>query len=367
MNITIPQEELQNRLSDIQTIVDRKSTMPILGHFLLSAGADNFIVATDLETAIKEPIVPSVVKEGGELCLPARKLYEIVKEVDGDIRVESEGVEWVKVKAGKSNFRLACMNPDDFPKWPRLENMVAISMDSAKLLEMIEKTIYAAGESDTRYTLNSLLFHINPEKKTLIIVGTDGRRLSAYNVDIDLNTESDIKVIVPRKSASELRKFLSVDEGTVTMEIARNHISFNLGETKFLVRLIEGTYPNYDQVIPVGNEKRLGISREDFIKSLRRVSVMSRDRSNAVKVDVSTGLLTITASNPDLGDAQDEFAIDYEGEEVSLGFNARYIIDALSAMEAEKVLFEVHEPLTPTLLTQEGKEHFRCVVMPMRI
>jgi len=367
MNVIISRNELQKRLADIQSVVDKKTTMPILGHFLLSAGENPFVSATDLETAIKEPVILQEVKEGGELCIPARKLYEIVREVEGDISMESEGTEWLKLRAGRSNFRLACMNPEDFPKWPALSDKVVIEIEATKLLEMIEKTLYSAGESDSRYTLNSLLFHIKPEEKTFTVVGTDGHRLSAIQDTIEVEAGEEIKVIVPRKSASELRKFLSSEEDRIRMEIATNHVAFSIGEVEFLVRLIEGTYPNYEQVIPVGNEKILGISRGEFIKSLRRVSVISRDHSNAVKIDVSPGRLTITASNPDIGEAKDEIGIDYDGVEITLGFNARYLLDALNALAAERVIFELQEPLSTTLLREEGNETYKCVIMPMRM
>ncbi len=366
MNIVISRDELLKRLSDIQSIVDKKTTMPILGHFLMSTGESSFISATDLETAIKEPINPAEVKEGGDLCIPARKLFEIVKEVEGDVSMESEGQEWLRIGAGRSSFRLACMNPDDFPKWPKLADSISIRMGSEKLLEMIELTLYAAGESDTRYTLNSLLFHIRPDVKRFTVVGTDGHRLAAIDDTVELATDREMKVIIPRKSASELRRFLSSEAVTVRMQIAPNHASFVIGDVEFLVRLIEGTYPDYEQVIPEGNEKRVVITREEFIKSLRRVSVISRERSNAVKMDLSPGLLKISASNPDIGDASDEIAVDYQGEAISLGFNARYLLDALNALTEEKVVFELQEPLTPTLL-RDGRQDYRCVIMPMRI
>ncbi|NOZ26081.1 MAG: DNA polymerase III subunit beta [Nitrospirae bacterium] len=367
MNVIISRDELQKRLADIQSVVDRKTTMPILGHFLLSAGENPFVSATDLETAIKEPVTLKELKEGGELCIPARKLYEIVREVEGDIVIESEGSEWLKLRAGRSSFRLACMNPEDFPKWPALSDKVVMELEASRLLDMIEKTLYSAGESDSRYTLNSLLFHIKPGEKTFTVVGTDGHRLSAIEETIEVEAGEELKVIVPRKSASELRKFLSAEEGGIRMEIATNHVAFGIGEVQFLVRLIEGTYPNYEQVIPSGNEKILGIAREEFIKSLRRVSVISRDQSNAVKIDVSPGRLTITASNPDIGEAQDEIGIDYDGVDISLGFNARYLLDALNALTAERVIFELQEPLSTTLLREEGNEKYKCVIMPMRM
>jgi DNA polymerase-3 subunit beta len=367
MNIRISKNELQGKLADIQNIVEKKTTMPILGHLLLSVGDTNAVSATDLETAIKEPINIEEIKDGGEICIPARKLYEIVREVDGDVNIKSEGVEWLTISAGRSNFRIACMNPDDFPKWPALNDKVDITIDAAKLLAMIERTLFSAGESDTRYTLNSLLFHMTPEDKTFIVVGTDGHRLSLMRETIDASIEREIKVIIPRKSASELRKFLSALDGSITMEIAANHVIFSIGEVDFLVRLIEGTYPSYEQVIPDNNEKKLGIVREDFIKALRRVSVMSRDRSSAIKLDVQPEVLTISASNPDLGEAKDEISIDYDGEGVSLGFNARYLLDALNAMSEERIIFEMQEPLSPTLLLEGAKEDFKCVIMPMRI
>lgn len=367
MNVVISRDELQKRLADIQSVVDKKTTMPILGHFLLSAGESPSVSATDLETAIKEPVTLEEVREGGNLCIPARKLYEIVREVEGDIVMESEGTEWLRLKAGRSSFRLACMNPEDFPKWPALSDKVVMEIEASRLLGMIEKTLYSAGESDSRYTLNSLLFHIKPEEKTLTVVGTDGHRLSAVKDTIGVDAGEEMKVIVPRKSASELRKFLSQEEGGIRMDIAANHVAFHVGEVQFLVRLIEGTYPNYEQVIPKGNDKILGISREEFIKSLRRVSVISRDQSNAVKIDVSPGRLTITASNPDIGEAMDEIGIEYDGVEITLGFNARYLLDALNALSAERVIFELQEPLSTTLMREEGDENYQCVIMPMRM
>ncbi len=386
MNIRVSKEELQKRLSDIQSVVDKRATMPILGHFLLSVGEESYITATDLETAIKEPIGVLDIKERGDLCIPAKKLYEIVREMDGEIEIDSEGTEWIKLKTGKSLFRIACMNPEDFPKWPQFTDKITLEFEADKLHQMIDRTIYAAGESDTRYTLNSLLFHIKPGDKTFTIVGTDGHRLSMIKDSIDIDLDKEIKVIVPRKSASELRRFLAKgtktkeaeetegesqevaeSTGRVKIDVATNHVVFKTGDVEFLVRLIEGNYPNYEQVIPSANEKKVGINREVFMKALRRVSIISKDRSNAIKLDVSPGVLTITASNPDIGEAKDEIEIDYSGEAISLGFNARYLLDALNSMSSDRVIFELQEPLSPTLLKEEGRDDYLCVVMPMRI
>jgi DNA polymerase-3 subunit beta len=171
---------------------------------------------------------------------------------------------------------------------------------------------------------------------------------------------------VPRKTASELRKFLS-SEGQVSVTIGTNHILFRTDGVEFLARLIEGTYPNYSQVMPEGNDKKLVIEREAFVKALRRVSVMSRERSNAVKLEIGPSLMKLASSNPDIGEASDEIAIKYGGEALEAGFNARYLLDVLQAMSAENVHFELQDQLSPTLLKEEGDEDYRCVVMPMRI
>ncbi|UCG78365.1 MAG: DNA polymerase III subunit beta [Nitrospirota bacterium] len=368
MKITVSKEKLQAKLSNIQSIVEKKTTMQILSHFLINVSGEGVdISATDLETAIKEPLEVDKVDAEGSLCIPARKLFEIVREVDGEISLSSDDGEWLKVKAGASNFRLACLDAEEFPKWPHMEGGEKIVLKAGDILHMIEKTLYSAGESDTRYTLNGILFNIVPDKGSFIVVGTDGHRLAAIFNKIELPFKDEIKVIVPRKAASELRRFLGDPDAEIAVHIGKNHIQFDIGDIKFLTRLIEGTYPNYEQVIPEGNEKKLIIDKNMFIKALRRTSVMSREKSNAVKFDITENLITVTASNPDLGEAKDEIDVEYSGEELSLGFNARYLIDALSAIGSDRVTFELKDSLSPTLLKEETSEDYLCVVMPMRI
>lgn len=366
MKLSVSKEELQEKLSNIQNIVEKRNTMPILSHFLLDAGKKkSYVVATDLETAIKEPVQVKVEKEG-RLCIPARKLFEIVKEVDNDITLESEDGHWLMVNAGMSRFKLACLSPEEFPVWPNMEDAEEIQMETKSLIVMIEKTLYAAGESDTRYTLNGLLFHAKKNKE-MIVVGTDGHRLACINKQLGNSLKEEKKVIVPRKAAAEVRRFLDKDVENLTVVIGKSHVMFKIEDVQLLTRLIEGTYPNYEQVIPSGNERKVTINRNEFIKALRRVSVMSREKSNAVKADIADNMLSLSASNPDLGEAKDEMKVDYKGEALSLGFNARYLLDALGAMSGEKVVFELQDPLSPTLLKEEGNENYQCVIMPMRV
>lgn len=366
MKIIVSKDEILAKLSNIQSIVEKRNTMPVLSHFLLDAGRNgSFIIATDLDTALKEPLQIKVEKEG-KICIPARKMFEIVREVEGDIVCESIDEQWLKLKAGASSFRLACLPPKEFPAWPGMEDREELQVPAKVLAEVIEKTVYAAGESDTRYTLNGLLFHIVPGIK-VTVVGTDGHRLALVKREIEGTIREERKLILPRKAAAELRKLLDKSEANVTMILGKNHVLFGIGEMQFLTRLIEGTYPNYEQVIPSGNEKKVTVGKESFTKTLRRVAIMSRERSSAVKVDLSEGLVSITSSNPDLGEARDELAVDYAGEPVSLGFNAKYLIDILDAMAADKVVMELQAPLSPVLIREETDSDYRCVIMPMRI
>jgi len=365
MKITIGKEELQERLQNIQNIVDKKNTMPILSHFLLDIeGERPFIYATDLQLALKEPVTVEI-QRGGRLCIPAKKLLEIVREMDSDsITLDSDDDQWVKVISGKSRFRLACLPSADFPSWPNIEAEDEIVFNAEDLVDMIEKTIYSAGEADTRYTLNGLLFHIKPEGR-INIVGTDGHRLALITKEAGHKIQEEKRLIVPRKAAMEIGKFVNGVE-TITLRFSKNHVLFKIGDADLLVRLIEGTYPNYEQVLPQ-NDKVMRIRREDFLKALRRVSIMSRDRSNAVKMDLSDGTLVISSSNPDLGEARDEIDVDYKGEPLTIGFNARYIIDSLSVMTGDNVTFSLHDQLSPSLLMEEGQENYKCVIMPMRL
>jgi DNA polymerase-3 subunit beta len=380
MRLSVSKNEMQEKLSNVQNIVEKKNTMPILSHFLLDADKKgSYIVATDLETAIKEPVVMKV-EEAGKLCIPARKLFEIVREIEGDLSLETVGEPaldggWLKVKAGTSEFKLACLSVNEFPAWPAMEGEEEIIIDSKALMEMIEKTIYSAGESDTRYTLNGLLFHIQTKSKLLTVVGTDGHRLAFIVKEMEGEGKEEKRLIVPRKAVSELRKFLNGEVEKTKILIGKNHLLFSVeGDVQFLTRLIEGTYPNYENVIPQANEKKVSVNKEALTKALRRVSVMSRERANAVRfdfgppqADASGGNLVISSSNPDVGEAREELSVDYKADKLTVGFNARYLIDTLGAMTAEIVVLELQDPLSPVLVKEEGREDYRCVVMPMRI
>ena len=384
MRFTVSKTEIQEKLSDIKGIVVHDKTMPILSHFLLNVSKDDsYIIATDLETTIKEPLHIDLEAEG-KLCMPARKLIEIIKEVeDKDLSFESAASEspepvlgsdkWLKVKSGNSKFKLACLPADDFPAWPALGDIEDITIDASTLMEMIEKTIYSAGESDTRYTLNGLLFHLKPDKSRLRLVGTNGIRLAAVSKQVQTEIKEERKIIVSRKAIFGLKRLLGRAEAA-RISIGANHVLFSIGDVQFLTRLVEGAYPDYEGIIlkTNGKDKKkasvVSIERDAFIKALNRVSVMSETiPTNIVKLDLTENLITLSSSDPNIGNAKDQVITDYKGDGVVIAFNARYLLDALKVMTSEKVILRLEGPLAPTLLTQQNDKVWKYIVMPVKI
>lgn len=367
MKLKIQKEEIQNALQKIQGIVDKKTTMPILSHFLLRVDKTASLMATDLDIALKGPLKADIQGKGG-LCIPARKLFEIAREVEGDLDIEVQENNWIKVTSGKSTFKLMGLPEADFPALPEIIRTDEVSMEAEKFRGMIDKTIYATGESDTRYTLNGLLLHFSPKKTQveLKVVGTDGHRLSVIAAVIDGKLSEEKRLILPKKAAMELRKLVEGSAGPLTISLDKNHIFFSIDDTVLTSRLIEGTYPNYEQVIPRNNEKMVDVDRISFLRALRRMSIMSRERTNAVRFDLETGKITLISMNPDVGEAREEIEAQYKGEQMTVGYNARYIMDILQAMEGELVRLQLQEPLSPTIIVEPDKQGYTCVVMPMR-
>lgn len=368
MKLKVDREEIQKVLQNIQGIVEKKTTMPVLSHFLLKAAKTATIIATDLDISFTRPLKAEVI-EKGSLCIPARKLFEISKEVEDSILLESQENNWLKVSSGKSMFKLMGLSEDEYPTLPKVSRSEELSMDVDSLRSMLEKTIHSTGDTDTRYTLNGLLMHFVPKKKNieLRIIGTDGHRLAFITKDIAGELAEEKKIILPKKAATELRRLLEESEGKTTVGLNKNHIFFSIGDIVLTTRLIEGTYPNYEQVIPQGNEKKVTINKVAFSKALRRTSIMSREKTNAIRFDLEQGKLTLSSINPDVGEAREEMAVQYKGESISMGYNARYLLDAIQSIDGESFGFDVQDPLSPTLMREGDGKFYKCVIMPMRI
>jgi DNA polymerase-3 subunit beta len=368
MKLTVEREEILRALQSIQGIVEKKTTMPTLSHFLLKAGKTATILATDLEIAFTGPLKAEILTKGN-LCIPAKKLFEIAREVEDSITLEAQENNWLNITSGKSTFKLIGLPEKDYPSLPDITSTEEIVTETDTLREMIEKTVYATGDSDTRYALNGLLFHFIPKKKVveLKVVGTDGHRLALASREIHGKLSEEKRLILPKKTAIELRRLLEEKEGNVSIGLNKNHISFKLDDIVLTSRLIEGTYPTYEQVIPQDNEKKVIIDRLLFSKALRRTSIMSREKTNLVRIDIENGKSTLISINPDIGEAREEVAVQYKGESISIGFNARYLLDALNVATGDAIQLELQDPLSPTLLREEEDKGYRCVIMPMRI
>jgi DNA polymerase-3 subunit beta len=376
MKLRIARDELLTGLQRVQGVVEKRNTMPILSNILLEAKADGVdIIATDLEIGMRG-LYKASVQEPGSVTLSARKLYEILKEVrDGEIELIVADNNWTTIQAGKSQFKIVGLPASDYPALPAIEREGLTPLASAGLLELIRKTLFAVGDNDARYILNGLLVTLTTtEKKTVLrLVGTDGHRLAVAEQELGPPSSKDVpremKAIIPKKAAQEMRRLLEEGDGEPLIGFTKNLMIFRKSGLLLTSRLMEGNYPNYQQVIPKekDSEKRLSVGRADFEGALRRVAVLSRDKTNAVKMTIASNKITLFSSNPDFGEATEELPAKYGGEALSTGFNARYLLDVLSVMDGESIQMQMDTPLSPCLVREPGNAGFTCVVMPIKV
>ena len=376
MKVRIGREELLTGLQRVQGVVEKRNTMPILSNILLEAKHDGAeIVATDLEIGMRG-LYKATVLEAGGVTISARKLYEIIKELpSGEIELTSGDNNWTTIQAGKSQFKVVGLPSGDYPALPSIEREGLTPLAGAGLLELIRKTLFAAGDNDARYILNGLLVSLTTtEKKTTLLrlVGTDGHRLAVAEREVGTpnakQPAQDIKAIIPKKAAQEMRRLLEEggDEEPL-IGFTKNLMIFRKSGLLLTSRLMEGNYPNYQQVVPKESGKRIAVNRGLLESALRRVSVLSKDKANAVKVTFAPGGMTLFSSNPDYGEATEELVARYEGEALNTGFNARYLLDALSVMDGESVSLQMDTALSPCLIQEAESPGFKCVVMPIKI
>ncbi len=375
MKIILNCKELRKKLAQIKGISGSAkviASFPFSSHFLLEIkGNSGSIFATDQETAIKLFLSVEETEGDAKLCINTGVLYDIVNELDTEtITIEAKDSEHVVVKAGKSKFKMNCSDPDVYPQWndPLYEgNVYTVVLPAKRLLEMIEKTLFAAGESDTRFTLNSLLFHIEPDWFRL--VATDGSRL-AMITDYEAETpalKDPLKVIVPKRASLGLRKLLKDEPGSVQITITEKLVWFLLeGGVSFLTRTIEGNYPPYEDIIPK-YENMASISKEEFRKALRLASIVASENGSVVKLEGQSKSLTVKAESP-TGNFNDDIQEIYGEMPESTGFNYRYLLEAIERMEGETIYyrFDPEEKLSPVVLTGDDTD-FLYVVMPVRL
>jgi len=375
MELKIGVQELAKALGRSQGIVEKKSTMPILSHVLLEARKAGQVIvsATDLDLAISSEHACEVVKEGA-LAVSARHLYEIVRALpEATVSLKRAQNNYLELKSGSAEFRIVGLPAEDFPALPRFDKVPFSDIEPAVLLEMIERTFFAVSTDETRYNLNGVYFE--PGQSFLRLVATDGHRLSLAERPLELSFGLKRGVILPKKGLGELKKLLSEaaesgeEKPVAKLGFLENSAIYRRPGVVLVMRLIEGLFPDYKQVIPKAGEKLVKLSRLRFADTLRRISLLSSDKAHAVKLDLGKGQVRVLSQNPDLGEAKEDVPVEYEGEPLKIGFNARYLIEVLAVLQSDEVVMELADDLSPGVLKGAGEKDqgFTAVVMPMRI
>jgi len=369
MELKIERSDFARSISKIQGIVERKNTMPVLANCLLKAGKTEIeVMATDLDITIIDRC-PAKVKKTGNASLNARKLHDILRELD-EGEVEFKETEATKIGINASNFtcELQGINPDEFPVLPTIEGFQFIEIDAEVLSEMISKTIYAAATEEGRFTLNGIFMEKLGEDQ-IRFVATDGHRMAAIDRQLEACKELVLAsgVILPKKGMTELQRLIAGVEGKVALGVKDNHLAVKIADTVLFMRLVDGEFPEYKRVIPEGNPVKLAIARDDFMKSLRRASVLVDEKARAVKLILAKGKMVIESSNPSYGIAKGESACEYSGQNMEVGFNDRYLYDILTVINSGQVKMDLKDELSPVLFTTDGDTKYQCVIMPMRI
>lgn len=370
MEFRIAKDEFLKGLAVAQSVVEKRNTMPILSHILIRGGGGQLqLVATDLEVGVSARISADIVSNGA-LSLSAKKLYDIVKELpEGEVRVRGGDGFKVEISSGRSRFNIMGLDPEDFPQVQEFPDATYFSVPAAVIGDMIAKTIFAVSTDETRFNLNGIFVERGP--KGLRLVATDGHRLSLVEREVDNIDQFNLPkgVIVPRKGFAELKKYL--EGGQVEIGFSGSNCIVRKEGLVITMRLIDGEFPDYKVVIPKGSEKKAYVDRIAFGDALRRVSLLSPEKFKGVKLSVSGGSVRISSSNPELGDANEEIDVEYDGPGVDIGFNARYILEVLNEIGGEKVFIGLNDEVSQGVFSPvaEGKQDatYVNVVMPMRI
>lgn len=368
MKIEIQKKDLLNLLGRTQNIVEKRNTMPILVNVLLDAHESFLkVYATDLEVSLTDTS-PAVVKESGKVAVSAKSLFDITKELfDGPLQLIKKENNWLEIKQGKFLSKIVGVAAEEYPVFPTYNSDHFSKVNSSEFKQMIDKTIYSVSNDETRYHLNGVYFE-SIDKNNLVMVATDGHRLSLIKKTFnELNFTEKIGVIIPKKGLFEIKKLIESSTDDVYIAVEGSQFILRSGTYVLMIRLIEGKYPNYQQFIPQKLPQKIIISREILLSSLKRVSLLANQKSKAILFSFSSNKLEIASNNPELGDAKEEIDLDYNGPEIKIGFNARYIEDVLKNIEQDKIEIELNDQTSPGVIKGNSKNDYINVVMPMRI
>ncbi len=372
MRVTIERSNLLKSLSHVHRVVERRNTIPILSNVLIRAvGGELQFKATDLDLEIFET-VPAVVEQAGGTTVPAHMLHDIVRKLPDGSEVmfssEPDGNS-IKVNAGRSKFTLQCLPDSDFPDITAGEFTHTFRMPASALRGLIEHTQFAISTEETRYYLNGIYFHTTEDDGTLVLraVATDGHRLARAQIEAPAGSEGMLGIIVPRKAVGEIQKLVEDPDATVSVEVSESKLRLTVDGVVLTTKLIDGTFPDYSRVIPLGNDKELRIDRGSFSSAVDRVSTVSSERGRAVKLSIEPGQITLSVNNPESGSASEELAVDYDSDPLEIGFNSRYLLDIAGQLEGSEAIFLFSDPGSPTLVRDPSDESTLFVLMPMRV
>ena len=364
MNIIINTEEFVNHLSKVVGVVDRKQTMPILGHVLVSGSSGEItITATDLEVQISSKFKANI-SEDFLITLPGRKLFDILRSLgDTELELSSEN-ETILLKTAKSKFSLQQLPSNEFPLFDQTEGEQTFSIKQQTLSEIFNKTQFAMAQQDVRFYLNGLLLEINPE--SLNVVGTDGHRLAKTTTSLDKKSITEQSCIVPRKAIQELTRSLS-EEKECKVSLVDNQASFSFSQVSLTTKLIDGTFPDYNRVIPAETTTNIILDTKILKPALQRVSILANEKFRGVRIDIDNNKIIISSENPEQEQAVEDIDIDETNVKLSIGFNVSYLIDAVNACAGELVSLGVNDENTSALITDPSDPNTKYVVMPMRL
>lgn len=369
MKFSMHAGELAKALYRVQGLADKKSTMPILAHVLLEASAEGLRVsATDLDVGLSG-LYDAEVSEHGRTTVSAKQFYEVIRSLPSgrvDVCTAEEG--WCEVEAGQSHFRLVTLSADEFPSLPAQDEVQFVTLPAKDLLQMIDRTLFCVSTDENRHNLSGI-FCESPKPHVLRMVATDGHRLALAENHFEANLEIPAGAIVPRKGFLELKRVLSDPAANAQVEIGFTQTSgvLSCGKVTVYTRLIEGQFPDYQQVIPTDGTKHAEIQRSALSEALKRVSLLSQGRAHGVRFIFSEDTLELVAEDPDMGEAREKLQIRYQGEALTIGFNARYVLDVMALTHEKEIGLHLSDNLSPGVIRPLDDARFVAVVMPMRI
>jgi DNA polymerase-3 subunit beta len=370
MRVTIERSSFLRALNHVQSVVERRNTIPILSNVLIqAAGANLRLTATDLDIEIVETVSAEVGKEGSA-TVPAHMLYDIVRKLPEGAQLQLEqgpDAGRISVFAGKSRFALQALPPEDFPDLASGDLSNKFSIAASDLKGLIEKTRFAISTEETRYYLNGIYLHEVAAGALLRAVATDGHRLAQAQIALPKGAKGMPGIIVPRKTVLDVVKLLEGEDGEVEIALSSSKIRFTVGNLVLTSKLIDGTFPDYERVIPRNNDKVLDVDTKIFADAVDRVSTISMEKGRAVKLNIAEGKLTLTVNNPDSGSAEEEMPVEYAHDPIDIGFNARYLLDVASQVKSDHISFLLADAGSPTIVKDPSDDQALYVLMPMRV